>query len=416
MAQAGSHSAAGQMTGYLYQCELALLELARHSWQDATIEVRMELLDDIEFLSPQDNTPLELLQSKHREAAGPLSETGKDFWRSLASWIDALKNLSDPSGTSMPLLRLVSTQIAPENTFLHQLRPGADRDVSNALARMEEVAEDDDGPDGTAKDRAVFMKLTPAQRHQLVNAITINDGAPVMSDLDSSLAKELGITPSEHAQAALDDIKGWWYGMAVKLLERRNPERMLPSVKAEQLMCRRDEIIGRYAGKSLPITETLSNLTQAEIAGYMDRLVVTQMRWIGLPDDEVAMHLRDYHYARAQRSEWLRTFKITSERLEEYEGELHYEWESAFRRRTRRVRAEMSEEDRQCVGQDILDDTMDRAADTPLCPGSVTAPWIGKGSMHGLSDQADTAEADRAVGWHPNYTELCKRHNETQEQ
>ncbi len=189
------------MTGYLYQCELALLELARRSWDEATIEVHMELLDDIEFLNPQDNTPLELLQSKHREAAGPLSETGKDFWRSLASWIDALKNLSDPSGTSMPLLRLVSTQIAPANTFLQQLRPGADRDVSNALARMEEVAQDEDGPDGTAKDRALFMKLTPAQRHQLVSAITINDGAPVMSDLDSSLAKELGITPSEHAQA-----------------------------------------------------------------------------------------------------------------------------------------------------------------------------------------------------------------------
>ncbi|WP_328842871.1 ABC-three component system protein [Streptomyces sp. NBC_00258] len=404
------------MTGYLYQCELALLELARHSWQDATVEVRMELLDDIEFLDPQDNTPRELLQSKHREAAGPLSETGKDFWRSVASWIDALKALSDRSETSMPLLRLVSTQIAIENTFLHQLRPGAGRDASKALARMEEVAKDEDGPDGTAKDRALFMGLTPAQRHQLVSAITVNDGAPVMSDLDSSLAKELGITPSGHAQAALDEIKGWWYGMAVRLLERKNRDRMLPSVKAEQLMCRRDEIIGRYAGKSLPITQKLNDLTQAEISGYADRLVVTQMRWIGLPDDEVAMHLRDYHYARAQRSEWLRTFKVTPERLEEYEGELHYEWETAFRRRTRRIRDDMSEADRQCTGQEILDDTMDRVADTPLNPGSVTAPWIGKGSIHGLSDQADTADADRAVGWHPDYGQLCKRRNETQEQ
>ncbi|MEU2955917.1 ABC-three component system protein [Streptomyces xanthochromogenes] len=404
------------MTGYLYQAELALLELARHSWQDATIEVRMELLDDIEFLDPQDSTPLELLQSKHREAAGPLSETGKDFWRSIASWIDALNGLADSSATSLPLLRLVSTQIAPEGTFLHQLRAGASRDVSRALTRMEEVAEDPDGPDGTAKDRALFVKLTAAQRRQLVSAITVNDGAPVMSDLDSSLAKELGITPSDHAQAALDEIKGWWYGMAVRLLERKRPEHMLASVRAEQLMCRRDEVISRYAGRSLPITQTLSNLTQAEIAGYADRMVVAQMRWIGLPDDEVAMHLRDYHYARAQRSEWLRTFKITPERLEEYEGELHYEWETAFRRRTRRIRADMSEEDRQGAGQDILDDAMDRAADTPLSSGSITAPWIGKGSMHALSDQAGTPEADRAVGWHPDYRTFCKRHTETQEQ
>ncbi|MFJ2607982.1 hypothetical protein ACIO13_23855 [Streptomyces sp. NPDC087425] len=183
------------MTGYLYQCELALLELARRSWHDAAIEVRMELLDDIEFLDPDGRTPRELLQAKHREAAGPLSETGKDFWRSIASWIDALKTLSAPAGTSMPLLRLVSTQTAPENTFLHPLRPGADRDVGKALARMEEVARDEDGPEGTAKDRALFMALTRAQRQQLVNAITIDDGAPVMSDLDSSLAKELARHP-----------------------------------------------------------------------------------------------------------------------------------------------------------------------------------------------------------------------------
>ncbi|MCZ0211197.1 MULTISPECIES: hypothetical protein [Streptomyces] len=38
------------MTGYLYQCELALLELAERSWDDITVEVRMEVLNDIEFL------------------------------------------------------------------------------------------------------------------------------------------------------------------------------------------------------------------------------------------------------------------------------------------------------------------------------------------------------------------------------
>ncbi|MFD5539107.1 hypothetical protein ACFWIJ_15060, partial [Streptomyces sp. NPDC127079] len=71
MAQAGSHSAAGQMTGYLYQCELALLELAERGWDNATIEVRMELLDDIEFLDPETHTPLDLRQCNLRESAGP---------------------------------------------------------------------------------------------------------------------------------------------------------------------------------------------------------------------------------------------------------------------------------------------------------------------------------------------------------
>ncbi|QTI87225.1 hypothetical protein [Streptomyces sp. AgN23] len=100
------------MTGYLYQCELALLELAQRSWDDITVEVRMEVLDDIEFLYEDTGDPFELLQSKHRENAGRLSETGKDFWRSVASWIDALIVLGSLSAGAMPLLRLVTTQVA----------------------------------------------------------------------------------------------------------------------------------------------------------------------------------------------------------------------------------------------------------------------------------------------------------------
>lgn len=89
------------MTGYLYQCELALLELAERSWDDITVEVRMEVLDDIEFLYQDSGDPSVLLQSKHRERAGRLSETGKDFWRSVASWIDALTVLGRLSDGTM---------------------------------------------------------------------------------------------------------------------------------------------------------------------------------------------------------------------------------------------------------------------------------------------------------------------------
>ncbi|MGW7450168.1 ABC-three component system protein [Streptomyces sp. NPDC054787] len=400
------------MMGYLYQCELALLELARRSWDDIAIEVRMELLDDIEFLHHETQDPLELLQSKYREAAGQLSETGKDFWRSVTSWIDSLNVSASPAALQLPILRLVSTQIAKDGTFLYWLRSGQGRNADRALARMEEVANDADGPGTTAEDRALFMQLTTAQRFSLVNAMVVDDGAPVMSDLDRSLAKELGITPSEHAGAVLDEIKGWWYRVAVRLLERKDPAFMLASVSAEELLCRRDEAVDRYTGKSLPITETLRNLTEAEMAPYRNRLVVSQMQWIGLPDSEIAMHLRDYHYARAQRSEWLRNFKVTTDGLDAYERDLHYEWESVFRRRTRRIDDETSEVARQDIGQDVLDDTMKKVADKAARPGSSTAPWIGRGSIHDLCDRAEYVGSDRAVGWHPDHPRLCKDHIE----
>lgn len=404
------------MTGYLYQCELALLELARRSWDDATAELRMEVLDDIEILHAQTQAPLEFVQSKHREAAGPLSETGKDVWRSVASWIDALAALQDSSNGPMPILRLVTTQVAVEGTFLHMLRPGQGRDVAGALARMEEVAQAPDGPDITAKDRERFMALKPAQRYRLVDAIAVDDGAPLMSDLDSSLVKELAITPSAHAHQVLADIKGWWYDVAARLLERKDEQRRLASVSAGELLCRREEIIDRHADRNLPITEIMRNLTQAELAGYQDRLVVAQMQWIGMQDRDIVPYLRDFHLAWAQRSQWLRTFKISEDGLKQYERELWNEWDHVFRRRTRRLDADAGEKDRQDAGQDVLDDTMDKAAVMPARPGSITAAWIGRGTMHSLADRADQAEAEESVGWHPDYGHRCRRHDQTREQ
>ncbi|WP_327350294.1 ABC-three component system protein [Streptomyces sp. NBC_01304] len=400
------------MTGYLYQCELALLELARRSWDDITVEVRMEVLDDIEFLREQTDDPHELLQSKHREKAGRLSETGKDFWRSVASWIDALSALDRLSAGSMPMLRLVTTQLAADDTFLYQLRAGPERSVDDALAGMERVARADD-PGNTAVDRRKFMELTAAQRYRLVAAIEINDASPLMSDLDSSLARILGIRPGQHARAVLEDIKGWWYGVAVELLDKN---RARVSVTAQELQCRMEEITDRFAGKNLPITETLRRLTDAEIAAYGDDLVVAQMQWIGLKNRTVATHLRDYHYARAQRSVWLRTFKITEEGLEDYERRLWDEWDHVFTRHTDDVEDDTPAAQRKTVGKRVLDDTMDKAADMPARPGSTTEGWIGRGTMHSLAGRAQNAGDDESVGWHPDYPDLCQSHNESQGQ
>ncbi|MGJ5831967.1 ABC-three component system protein [Streptomyces ossamyceticus] len=396
------------MTGYLYQCELALLELAERSWDDITVEVRMEVLDDIEFLYQDSSDPFVLLQSKHRERAGRLSETGKDFWRSVASWIDALTVLGRLSDGTMPLLRLATTQVAAEGTFLHKLRPGPARSVDDALAGMETVAKAAE-PGNIADDRKKFTDLTPAQRYRLVAAMEISDASPLMSDLDSRLARALGIRPGQHARAILDDIKGWWYGMAVELLDKN---RARASVTAQELQCRLEETLDRFTGKNLPITETLRRLTQAEIMAYKNDLVVAQMQWIGLKDRTIASHLRDYHYARAQRSAWLRDFTITEQALGDYERLLWDEWDHVFTRHTDAVEDDTTAAERKAVGKRVLDDSMDKAAGIPARPGSTTESWIGRGTLHSLAGRAHSAEDDESVGWHPDYPDLCRNHNE----
>lgn len=395
------------MTGYLYQCELALLELAERSWQDPTVELRMEVLDDIEFLYQPGLAPVELLQSKHRGDAGVLSETSKDVWRSVVSWIDAVKQLGRGASSPMPLLRLITTQVAAEGTFLHLLRSAGSRDEVGALARMETVAAAT-GPATTADDRGTFLKLSPPERQELVGAMVVCDGAPVMSDLDSKLIRALGIRRAEHLEAILDEIKGWWYRVAVELLERKDPRRMRASVSAQELVTRIDEVMDHFAGLNLPITEELRRLTTAEVAVYSDHLFVAQMRWVGLKDRTIGTHLRDYHHSRTQRSEWIRTFKVSEAELERYERRLWDEWDHIFVESTDAVDDETSDADAQRIGKDVLMTTMRVVANMPARQGSSTEGWIGRGTMHSLADCANTAA--EPVGWHPNFEMLCQSH------
>ncbi|MGG8613914.1 hypothetical protein ACQ9BI_37830 [Streptomyces lividans] len=84
------HSAAGQMLGYLYQCEWALVELAQRWFKDAEAALRMEMLDDIDLL--HGSVPVELVQSKHHGGQGEIGSTSADLWRSINSWCDALRS------------------------------------------------------------------------------------------------------------------------------------------------------------------------------------------------------------------------------------------------------------------------------------------------------------------------------------
>lgn len=61
--QDSSHSAAGQALGYVHQCMWALVELGKRANSEPATQLRLEVLDDIEF--DKAGSPYELLQTKH---------------------------------------------------------------------------------------------------------------------------------------------------------------------------------------------------------------------------------------------------------------------------------------------------------------------------------------------------------------
>ncbi|MFD6080398.1 ABC-three component system protein [Streptomyces hydrogenans] len=404
MTQKMPHSAAGQMVGYLYQCEWALVELARRWFKDPQTELRMEMLDDIDIL--RQGTPVELVQSKHHGHAGELGSTSADLWRSINSWCDALEHL--PAG-QLPMLRLVTTQTVSPGNVLAKLRHDA-RDVTAALAELEAIAGDPDGAKTTLPWRSRFMACTAPTRAALVGAIVLDDSAPRVSEVDSTLREVIGIWKNDdQSQAILEELKGWWWNVSLDMLDHANPARRM-SVSAEELRTQIDYVSGKYTHTALPVVDSLDDLTEQEIAQYTGHVFVEQLKLIGLGNRSIRAHIGEYHHAWAHRSRWLYHHHVTPGELTQFDSDLRQEWNLIFAKYADRFDAGKEGDDAQAVGETILDATLTAAQDIKL--RQLGKRWIARGTLHALADNA--RNEPKPLGWHPQFEDLLKTPPRTQ--
>lgn len=394
------HSAAGQMLGYLYQCEWALVELAQRWFKDPEAALRMEMLDDIDLL--HGSIAVELVQSKHHGGQKEIADTSADLWRSINSWCDALELVGDGP---LPMLRLVTTQQVAAGSLLEKLRADAQmRDVAAALTALEALAGDADGPKTTRPWRERFLRCTPAVREALVGQIVVDDLAPRVSEVDRKLLEVIGVWKADQGQSQeiLQELKGWWWGVSKELLDRSGPARRT-SVSAEELRTEIDYVLSKYAQTSLPISDRLGQLTKDEVARYQDRVFVTQLQLLELGRRSIRFHLGEYHHAWTHRSRWLHRHYVAQSELDQFEADLRREWEQVFSKHADAFDAGQYGTDGVKAGLDILENAMAAVATLRLRP-HVEKRWVARGTLHALADLA--MQDDEPVGWHPDFENL----------
>lgn len=387
MAVRGSHSAAGNALGYLYQCQWALVELAERGREDPSVELRLEALDDIDFMS--DGTPDELLQVKHHVTpASDLTENNTDLWRSINAWLDTI----DLSLDRIPVLRLLTTAEVPNSGVLSKLRSGPERDASAALVALESAATNSRSRT-TAPWRQAFLSRSPEHRAALVEAIVIDDGAPHAADIDKSLRKAFGyVVPRGREDDYIRYLKGWWSGISVSLLDRS-----LQAVKAEDLRVQAEDLRDQFGPQTLPLDpQVMAKFAPEDADVYRDRTFVTQLLWIALDETRLLKAIRDYHRAYTQRSEWLRRGYLCEAEIDRFAFALHDEWEQVFDRlaaRAKRAGDVTPEDTGMAVFEDVCANSRARIRER------FDQGWLNRGTLHQLAE----GFAGLTIGWHPEF-------------
>jgi hypothetical protein len=381
------HGAAGQALGYLYQSYVPLVELARRAPADPELVVRLELLDDVEFESG--DGAKELLQTKHHiNAAASLSDSSADLWRSVNAWMTAVEATD---GEEIPTLTLFTTANAPDGTAAYYL--GADRDQRDpqrALTIFRATAVSSVNAT-TAPWRARFGRLTQARQAALLSAMVVADGRTRIDGLDEELFQALHwVLPSpEHRGDFIDHVKGWWLGIAIRLLLGE-----IPAFSAIDMLGEIGNIRDQYGPENLPTDPELPDPDADEIVEYEGRSFVRQLRLIAATDAQLSVAIRDCYRAFTQRSRWLRRELIGVGEVDRFEERLVEDWRFLFTNLTAELTSEASEDQRVSCGREVFA----RAAETAKARirAKYEEGFMTRGSLHLLAE-------DSRVGWHPDF-------------
>lgn len=380
-------SAVNATLGYLYQVRSALLWALRRQKSEPDFLVSVETLDDVTFETAGGN-PADLLQTKHhRKGSASLTDASPDLWKTLRIWFEGHASGQIPSTAN---LYLVTTSAAPNGTAASRLR-AASRDLAAAQHALDATAASSTNQTNMSA-YAAYLKAAPAERAAILSKVIIVDAAPTVADLDGELRQEVyWAAGKEHHAAFLDRLEGWWLRRVLRQLTDATQDRV-GSVELEGQM---SDLREQFKQEALPIDEDLLEFTldDATKAAHEDSTFVRQLAIIKAGKRRIAAAIRDYYRAFEQRSRWIRDDLVVGLDLHKYEKRLCEEWELVF------------EAMRDDVGDAATDDAQEEAARSvlawaerttiPIRP-SVTEPFVSRGSLHMLSDEA-------RIGWHPAF-------------
>lgn len=384
------HSAAHVAAGYLYQARLALSEALKYANVDSSVEVSIERLDDVSF--EKDGAALDLLQTKHHlNHAANMTDGSVDLWKTLGIW--AQKTKDDPSLPGRTRFALVTTSSVSEGTAANLLRPtkagDGPRDIEQAHSLLSAAATASRNT-AIAKSIEVFTSLPVTLQKELLSAVQILDGAPLIADLEFVIESQIAlVAPRGKAALAREQLEGWWWPRVCALLQSTSPGTIAVTLLEQKL----DEIRESLKRDALPLTMDVAEVTAAELSKFEDFRFVQQLRGVGLGPGRVELAKRDYYRAFAQRSHWVRESLVLDDEVSGFERTLIEEWQPRFEQMCEGLQASCGELELRGAGLSLYS-WVENEARFPF--RTLTNRFLSVGSYHILADQL-------RVGWHRDY-------------
>jgi len=377
-----THEASASALGYIFQAQLALLELLRGQEDRPDGAISLELHDDVAW--EEDGRPVELLQVKHHiRGVRSLGDKDDDVWRTIQSWMDT----HAPGDECGPLLTLITTQQARSGTAMDALKA-----PNSAPARALElliVAARESKAKESQNARAAFLALHPGERAVFVRRMRVIDGSPSIDDLDAMVRVKLrAVLPESHADSFMRQLWAWWYEQTVNMLQKRHT-----SVSVTRLMQRISRIRDDYTPDRLPTLVDRGDFPPDAGVELADACFVHQLLWVGA-GRQLDKAMVDYYRAYTQTVAWLEDDLVDLDELARFEDNLTDEWQREFDWTLDDLGDDATDREQERAGKALLRRTLDETR--YQIREAYDEAFFSRGKHHELADLG-------RIGWHPDF-------------
>ncbi|MFB8761134.1 ABC-three component system protein [Nocardiopsis alba] len=379
-----THEASSSALGYLFQAQLALLELLRGMDERPDGAISLELHDDVAW--EENGAPVDLLQVKHHiRGVRTLGDKDDDVWRTIKSWMDT----HDPGDAHGPWLTLVTTQQARPGSAMAYLR-GPERDPAAALDLLTAAAKESTAQN-TEQAREAFLGLSGTQRAVFVQRMRVVDSSLDIDGVDAAIRVRLrAALPHGHADTFMRQLWAWWYEQTVEMLQKRHT-----SVSVSRLMQRVSGIRDDYTSDRLPTLVQREDFPEKATNDLSDAQFIHQLRWVGA-GRQLNKAMVDYYRAYTQTIAWLEDDLVDLDELAQFESNLADEWSREFDWMLDDLDEDPSESQQQQAGRALLRRTLDQTRYS--IRERYDEAFFSRGKHHELADRG-------RIGWHPEFEE-----------
>lgn len=382
-----THSATGQLAGYLFQPDRALVLLCSCKNKEA---VSIELVDDVAAVNEKGEVIYrEQDKSSIQENGEPFKNRSKDLWNTLKIWIDDVKN-----GTlkieSTKLVCVTNKKLDKELIIKKIAAAKTEDEIAAAILLLKTAA---------AKPPAVIKEISAAViaeeeiLKQLIAKIELIEDN-TLETRNQEIADKLHLE-DEIKENVILSLRGWLLNSILTQLDKGKA----PIIKKSDFNNRLSRIINKEKDDRIVFEVkrlVKSRISEEDREQVSDRIFVKQLDLIEHPEKSSILldAIDDFLCSESERTRLTLKGDIDREDLNDMDDTSRERWKEVFRRKRTSLKIVMDESEMAELAYDIYDSVV--SGYVAKLKGIDTYPYLTKGSFHKLSDELE-------IGWHPNW-------------